>query len=74
MSYQEIVRRGWPIGSAAVESAVGTTQCYFKRPGQFWTPQGLRHLLALAEVHRDHHWNQRWNEELCVDVPLYADF
>ncbi len=61
MNYQKIARRGWPIGSGAVESACHQKQCRFKRPGQFWTPKGLRHLLALDEARRNHHWNQLWN-------------
>ncbi|HKI68835.1 MAG TPA: hypothetical protein VKA67_04550 [Verrucomicrobiae bacterium] len=61
MNYQEIARRGWPIGSGAVESACRQKQCRFKRPGQFWTPRGLRHLLALDEARRNNHWNQLWN-------------
>jgi hypothetical protein len=61
MKYQEMADRGWPIGSGAVESACRQKQCRFKRPGQFWTPRGLRHLLALDEARRHHHWNQLWN-------------
>jgi Uncharacterised protein family (UPF0236) len=61
MNYQEVARRGWPIGSGAVESACRQKQCRFKRPGQFWTPKGLRHLLALDEARRNHHWNHLWN-------------
>lgn len=61
MNYQAMARRGWPIGSGAVESACRQKQCRFKRPGQFWTPKGLRHLLALDEARRNHHWNQLWN-------------
>jgi hypothetical protein len=61
MDYQEMADRGWPIGSGAVESACRQKQCRFKRPGQFWTQQGLRHLLALDEARRNHHWNQLWN-------------
>lgn len=61
MNYQEVARRGWPIGSGAVESACRQKQCRFKRPGQFWTSKGLRHLLALDEARRNHHWNQLWN-------------
>jgi hypothetical protein len=61
MNYQQIARRGWPIGSGAVESACRQKQCRFKRAGQFWTPTGLRHLLALDEARRNHHWNQLWN-------------
>ena len=60
MNYQEIARRGWPIGSGAVESACRAKQCRFKRPGQFWTPEGLRHLCALDEARRNGHWNELW--------------
>jgi len=60
MNYQALARRGWPIGSGAVESACRQRQCRRKRPGQFWTRAGLRHLDALEEA-RDHgHWDQLW--------------
>jgi len=68
MNYQTIARRGWPIGSGAVESACRQKQCRFKRAGQFWTPAGLRHLCALDEARRNHHWDQLWkpaNQEQC---------
>ena len=61
MNYQEIARKGWPIGSGAVESACRQKQCRFKRCGQFWTAPGLRHLSALDEARRNHHWNQLWS-------------
>jgi len=60
MNYQEMARRGWPIGSGAVESACRQKQCRFKRAGQFWTRPGLRHLAALDEARRNHHWEQLW--------------
>ena len=60
MNYQSIARRGWPIGSGAVESACRQKQCRFKRAGQFWTQQGLRHLCALDEARRNNHWDQLW--------------
>lgn len=60
MNYQALARRGWPIGSGAVESGCRTRQCRRKRPGQFWTGPGLRHLDALEEA-RDHgHWDELW--------------
>jgi hypothetical protein len=44
MNYQRLHRRGWPIGMAhrhgPLKSACRQGQSYFKRPGQFWTPQG----------------------------------
>ena len=60
MNYQEIADRGWPIGSGAVESACRQSQCRFKRPGQFWTERGLRHLSALDEARRNGHWDSLW--------------
>lgn len=60
MNYQAIARRGWPIGSGAVESACRQKQCRFKRAGQFWTRGGLRNLAALDEARRNHHWNPLW--------------
>ena len=60
MNYQTVARRGWPIGSGTVESACRQKQCRFKRAGQFWTRPGLRHLLALDEARRNHHWEQLW--------------
>ena len=60
MHYQAIARRGWPIGSGAVESACRQRQCRCKRPGQFWTAPGLRHLCALEEARHNGHWDDLW--------------
>jgi hypothetical protein len=60
MKYQEIAERGWPIGSGAVESVCRQRQCRFKRPGQFWTPEGLRNLCALEEARQNQHWEKLW--------------
>jgi hypothetical protein len=60
MNYREIARKGWPIGSGAVESACRQKQCRFKRCGQFWTGPGLRHLSALDEARRNRHWDSLW--------------
>lgn len=60
VNYQKIQRRGWPIGSGPVESACRHRQCRFKRPGQFWTAKGMRHLSALAEARHNHHWDELW--------------
>ncbi len=60
MNYRTIHRRGWPIGSGAVESACRQKQCRFKRPGQFWTPEGMRHLGSLTEARHNYHWNELW--------------
>jgi hypothetical protein len=60
MPYQRIANQGWPIGSGAVESACRQRQCRLKRPGQFWTPSGLRHFCALDEARRNNHWEPLW--------------
>ena len=60
MKYHELAQRGWPIGSGAVESACRQRQCRFKRPGQFWTASGLRHLGALIEAQSNGHWDSLW--------------
>jgi hypothetical protein len=60
VNYQTIHRRGWAIGSGPVESACRQRQCRFKRPGQFWTAKGMRHLGALTEARHNHHWNDLW--------------
>ena len=60
MNYDAISKKGWPIGSGAVESACRTRQCRRKRPGQFWTTPGLRHFNALEEARDNGHWDQLW--------------
>lgn len=60
MDYRRLQRRGWPIGSGPVESACRQRQCRFKRPGQFWTPKGMRHLGALTEARHNQHWDELW--------------
>ena len=60
MHYERVSARGWPVGSGAVESACRQRQCRFKRPGQFWTAPGVRHLCALEEARRNNHWNELW--------------
>ena len=59
MNYRELARTG-PIGSGAVESACRQRQCRFKRAGQFWTDDGLKHLCALQEARRNGHWEELW--------------
>ena len=60
LNYQAVSRLGWPIGSGAVEAACAQRQRRFKRPGQFWTQQGLRRLNALIEARDLNHWDQLW--------------
>lgn len=58
MDYADARRRREPIGSGAIESTCRQYQCRFKRPGQFWTPQGDEALLCLETYWR----NGRWSE------------
>lgn len=60
MNYRQWSRRGWPIGTGPVESACRQRKCRFKRPGQFWTRQGMSHLGALTEARHNHHWDELW--------------
>ncbi len=60
MNYQALDRRGWPIASGTAESACRSRQCRRKRPGQFWTGPGLRHLDALEEARDNGHWDELW--------------
>jgi hypothetical protein len=60
MHYEQIAKRGWPIGSGAVESACSGKQNRFKRRGQFWTHTGLGHLEALIEARQNNHWDELW--------------
>jgi hypothetical protein len=60
MNYQTLDRRGWPIASGTAESSCRSRQCRRKRPGQFWTRTGLRHLDALEEARDNGHWDELW--------------
>jgi hypothetical protein len=60
MNYKELSKRGWPIGSGAVESACAGKQGRFKRRGQFWTHKGIGHLEALIEARQNKHWDEIW--------------
>lgn len=57
MDYRAGHRRGEPIGSGAVESTCRQAQCRFKRPGQYWTPQGDEALLCLETFWRNGRWH-----------------
>lgn len=60
MNYKDVADRGWPVGSGPVEATCRQDQCRFKRPGQFWTQKGFRHLSALDEARRNDHWDELW--------------
>jgi hypothetical protein len=63
MNYQEIARRGWPIGSRTVESACSGQQDRFKRRGQFWTQEGPGNVAALKNARENRHWGELWLAE-----------
>ena len=60
LNYEQTAARGWPIGSGAVESACAGLQKRFKRPGQFWSQRGLRHLNGLIQAREHQHWDSLW--------------
>jgi hypothetical protein len=57
LDYQGMEKKGYPIGSGAVESMCCQLQGRFKRCGQFWTEEGLTRLMSLDLAHRNKHWN-----------------
>jgi len=61
LHYQKVARQGGPIGSGSVESFNSQLQDRFKRTGQFWHPDGLRHLLALDVLLRNNDFDFLWN-------------
>jgi len=59
--YQKVARAGGPIGSGSVESLCSQLQDRFKRTGQFWSPPGLRHLMAIEVLLRNNDYDVLWN-------------
>lgn len=60
LDYSRARREGMPLGSGAMESACSQLQGRFKRPGQFWSPSGEQHLLALELAWRNGDWPKLW--------------
>lgn len=61
LHYQRNADQGAPVGSGSVESLCNQFQNRFKRTGQFWTPDGLRHLLKIDVLVRNDDFNCLWN-------------
>lgn len=61
LHYQRNADQGAPVGSGSVESLCSQFQNRFKRTGQFWTPDGLRHLLKIDVLVRNDDFNCLWN-------------
>jgi len=60
LNYQAVESRGCPVGSGAMESTCAQLQGRLKRPGQFWTEQGKRRLLAIELADRNGDSNELW--------------
>ncbi len=58
--YQAVAERGCPVGSGAMESFCSQMQGRFKRPGQFWSKQGMAELMALDTARRNLDWDALW--------------
>lgn len=61
LHYQRNARKGAPVGSGSVESLCSQLQNRFKRTGQFWSPDGLCHLLRLDVLVRNKELHYLWN-------------
>ena len=62
LHYAKAQAQGCPMGSGAMESTCAQFQNRFKRTGQFWTPPGQRHLLALDLARRNNDWDEIWEQ------------
>ena len=63
MRYPEYRRKGWPIGSGAVEGAIKQVNKRVKGSEQFWQPAGLEAILALRALwlSSDGRWSRYWS-------------
>jgi hypothetical protein len=61
MHYQARENEGAPMGSGAVESLCRQLQNRFKSCGQFWSRQGLTHLLAINVLFKNQSARFLWN-------------
>lgn len=59
--YQTREKEGAPMGSGAVESLCRQLQNRFKSCGQFWSRQGLTHLLAINVLFKNQSARFLWN-------------
>ena len=61
LDYATLAARGAPIGSGSMESQCSQFQDRLKRRGQFWSPDGLLHLLALDVAVKNRAYTHFWN-------------
>ena len=61
MDYADLQRRGFQIGSGAMESFHRTaSQLRLKRPGCRWTPEAAQAILNLRLVQQCGRWDEYW--------------
>ena len=61
LNYADLAARNAPIGSGSMESACGQFQDRLKRRGQFWSPRGLAHMLAIDVALKNDTLEFLWN-------------
>jgi Uncharacterised protein family (UPF0236) len=61
LNYADLAARNAPIGSGSMESACGQFQDRLKRRGQFWSPRGLAHMLAIDVAVKNDTLQFLWN-------------
>lgn len=61
LAYADLAARNAPIGSGSMESACGQFQDRLKRRGQFWSPRGLAHMLAIDVAVKNDTLQFLWN-------------
>lgn len=59
--YEEVSKKGCPVGSGAMESTCAQLQGRLKRTGQFWTKEGKANLLSLELARRNGDWPRIWS-------------
>ena len=61
LNYADVAARNAPIGSGSMESACSQFQDRLKRRGQFWSPHGLEHMLAIDVALKNDTLQFLWN-------------
>ena len=61
LNYADLAARNAPIGSGSMESACSAFQDRLKRRGQFWSPSGLAHMLAIDIAVKNDTLQFLWN-------------
>lgn len=61
LNYADLAARNAPIGSGSMESTCSQFQDRLKRRGQFWSPSGLAHMLAVDVAFKNDTLHFFWN-------------